>query len=97
MMLDRRCDHNRIKAHTIEHMIKIRQALDVRIQAPHVLEACVADIAHRFQMAVGQPLEVAHKIGAPISATDYTYYNWFFHMCTIGSRDVSNLLFTLLG
>src|SRR5271157_1413590 len=95
MMLDRRCDDNGIKAHTIEHMIKIRQALDVRIQALHVLQACFADVAHRSEMAIGQPFEVANEIGAPISTADNTHNDSFFHNITIDRSELSNLLLAL--
>jgi hypothetical protein len=38
-------------------------------------------------MAIGQPLEVANEIGAPISASDYTHNDWFFHITAIdGSK-----------
>jgi hypothetical protein len=61
-------------------MLEVSHALDIRIQTPQVLETCFADIAHRFQIAIGQPFEIANEIGAPISASDNTHNDWFFHI-----------------
>ena len=91
-MLDRRCNDNRIEADSVEHMIKIRHALDVRIQATHVLQTCFADVAHRPEMTVGQPFEVANQIGSPISAANNAHKDWFFHNNTIGRSEVFSLL-----
>src|SRR5271157_2427241 len=40
----------------------------------------MADVAHRPQIAIGQSFEVANKIGAPVSASDHTHNDWFFHI-----------------
>jgi D-serine dehydratase len=49
-------------------------------------------------MAIGQPFEVANEIGPPISASDHTYNDWFFHITAIdGSEGFSFSLLLALS
>src|SRR5260370_698135 len=94
-MLDRRCDDNRIQAHTVEQVLEVGHSLDVRVQASHVLQTRFADVAHRFKMTIGQPFEVADQIGSPISAPDNTHCDWLFHSTALDRSEVSRLLLIL--
>jgi len=48
-------------------------------------------------MAIGQPFEVTNEIGSPITASDHTHNDWFFHMTASERSEVSNLVLALLG
>jgi hypothetical protein len=85
MMFDRRGDYNRIEPHTVEQVFEVGQTLDVRIQAPHVLQPYFADVAHRFQIAIRQPFEVPNEIGTPIPASNHTHDNWLFHITVLNT------------
>src|SRR5437868_3474250 len=78
-MLDWGGDDERIEPHAVEQVLEIRYGLNLRIQAPQVLQACLAEVAHRSQSAIGQRPEIADQIGPPIAASNYTYNNRFFH------------------
>jgi hypothetical protein len=95
-MLHWRCNNHRIQASTIQHLIEVGQTLDVRIQASHVLEACFADVAHRFKLTIWQPFKVANQIGSPVSAANYTDNDWFFHTAKIDRFELSKFLLTLI-
>jgi hypothetical protein len=45
-----------------------------------VFQPCFADIAHRFEVTIGKPFEVANKIGAPIPTSNHAHNDWFFHI-----------------
>jgi hypothetical protein len=69
-------------------VVEVGNALNVRIQASHVIQTDLTGVAHRPEIAIGQPFEVPNKIRPPISAADHSHHNWLFHSTLIARFEI---------
>jgi hypothetical protein len=68
MEFDRGGDDHGVKAHAVEHVVKIEFRLHLRIERGQMLEAVFADVTHHLELALRQSTEIAHQIRPPVAA-----------------------------
>jgi hypothetical protein len=78
-MLHWRSNDDGVYACAVEKLLRLRQALDVRIQPANMLQALRIQIADGFELAVRKTFEVANQKRSPVTAPNYPDCDWFLH------------------
>src|SRR5260370_4984145 len=79
MMLHRGGNDDSVHVGAVEKLLRLCDALDVRIKRANMFQALRIKVADGFELAVRNAFEVANQQWSPVTASDYAYCDWFFH------------------
>src|SRR6266498_996584 len=94
MMLHRGGNDDSVHVGAVKKLLRLCDALDVRIQRADMFQALRINVADGFELAVRKAFEVANQKWSPVTAPDYADCDLFLHLgadsanaCKIGAGE----------
>ena len=79
-MLHRGGNDDSVHVGAVEKLLRLRDALDVRIQRANMFQALRINVADGFELAVRKTLEVANQKWSPVTESDDADCDLFLHL-----------------